>query len=763
MITIVKRVKRLGLVFTDFAWANSVNKFKRFNLIYGWNGSGKTTFTRLFDHIASQSDAELEFEIEDDAGAVFTSGSAFPFPIRVFNQDYVQNNVRILESSARSISVLLGEENKELAAQIDADERLLNGDPKDKTKIGLVREFEDFRQKKQRKERENDTSFTDIAKTIGAAIVGSGAASRTYRSPDARKDFQAVREVKLLTDDEREQHILALKQHMLPELDAVKSPIVFISGKDADLFKVLEAALINAERLCAATVESEIIDRLATNHDIAEWVEAGLDLHKKHASPSCEFCGNPLGSELFPRLARHFSEADRQLKTEIEAQLVELREVHRVLNTIEVPDGARLYTELQKPYSQAVAALGSARSILIAQVTAVGQALQGKKAVTTESVEFRLPMETEPLATVLAAVNSMLLKHNEKTKDFMATQRASVEAIKAHYLGTIFEDVTRKRREIDELEVDLAKRAEVIAAKRLRIADARAEISSAHAACEHINEGVKTFLGRAELTFVPNEAADGDEEAKVVGFRIMRGEKPAIYLSEGEKTALAFVYFVVHLNDGQFPKRDGIVVIDDPISSLDANSLYQAFSFLKNAVGDCRQVFVLTHNFDFLKLLLNWRKRAGGGGYYMIKNHFDGDQRRARIVEMDRELAKYESEYHYLFKRLREMQAEQDGTIMRAYPVPNIARKVWDTFLMFRVPNGETEYKKMEQLKKDGFSAQKLDAIYKFTNNQSHITGAGFDPALVPETQKVLGELFEMMKEIAPEHFEILEAATAPQ
>ena len=274
---------------------------------------------------------------------------------------------------------------------------------------------------------------------------------------------------------------------------------------------------------------------------------------------------------------------------------------------------------------------------------------------------------------------------------------------------------------------------------------------------------MKTFLGRAELTFVPDQVAEGDEKAEVVGYRIMRGEKPAIYLSEGEKTALAFVYFVVHLNDGQFSKRDGIVVIDDPISSLDANSLYQAFSFLKNAVGDCRQVFVLTHNFDFLKLLLNWRKRAGGGGYYMIKNDFDGDQRRARIVEMDRELAKYESEYHYLFKRLREMQAEQDGSIMRAYPVPNIARKVWDTFLMFRVPNGETEYRKMEQLKKDGFSPQKLDAIYKFTNDQSHITGAGFDPALVPETQKVLGELFEMMKEIAPEHFSILEAATVPQ
>ena len=134
---------------------------------------------------------------------------------------------------------------------------------------------------------------------------------------------------------------------------------------------------------------------------------------------------------------------------------------------------------------------------------------------------------------------------------------------------------------------------------------------------------------------------------------------------------------------------------------------------------------------------------------------------RAAFV-LDRELKDYESEYHYLFRRLKEMQAEQDGTIVRAYPVPNIARKVWDTFLMYRVPSGDTPYMKMEKLKEAGFDAQKLDAIYKFTNSQSHITGGGFDPALVPETQKVLAELFEMMQKIAPDHYAVLDGATAP-
>jgi wobble nucleotide-excising tRNase len=103
---------------------------------------------------------------------------------------------------------------------------------------------------------------------------------------------------------------------------------------------------------------------------------------------------------------------------------------------------------------------------------------------------------------------------------------------------------------------------------------------------------------------------------------------------------------------------------------------------------------------------------------------------------MDKELCEYESEYHYLFKLLKQLRDEQDGSIAKAYPIPNVARKVWDTFLMFSVPNGKSQYKKMDELKKAGFDEQKLDAVYKFTNDQSHITGAGFNPALVPETKK---------------------------
>lgn len=42
MINKIKKIRNLG-IFSDFKWPDALENFKRFNLIYGWNGSGKTT------------------------------------------------------------------------------------------------------------------------------------------------------------------------------------------------------------------------------------------------------------------------------------------------------------------------------------------------------------------------------------------------------------------------------------------------------------------------------------------------------------------------------------------------------------------------------------------------------------------------------------------------------------------------------------------------------------------------------------------------
>jgi len=238
---------------------------------------------------------------------------------------------------------------------------------------------------------------------------------------------------------------------------------------------------------------------------------------------------------------------------------------------------------------------------------------------------------------------------------------------------------------------------------------------------------------------------------------LLRRGKPARRLSEGEKTAIAFLYFLVQRRDQDFDIEEGVVVIDDRISSLDASAIYQAFSFLKNETQKARQLFILTHNFEFLRLLINWVKNIPGPksakSFSMVLCSESEIGRSSRIAPLDKLLIEHATEYHYLFKMLYSFKS--DGTIQSCYHLPNMARKVLETFLDFHLPSNKSMYQKLEETQ---FEAHKKTAIYKFANDLSHHTGKTFDPALVSESQKNVAYLLEMIAAVAPSHYQGLKA-----
>lgn len=772
MIKKINKIKNLGLVFSDYAWGSGISDrstlpdFKQFNLIYGWNGSGKTTFSRLFDALggAALSKIEgIEYEIEDGNGNKYKQDDSFSKKVRVFNRDYIENNIKILESRANSISILLGEENKELAEQIEDDRKLLNGDPSNPDEKGKISLLANYEKEHKQIKTGRDSKFTEIAKTIGAAIGGN--ALRDYRKPQAENDFSKLSDKAELSEVDLKKVSIAVKQESLPAIERITISDVEIDGIDYKISTIFGSINTEAEELLNKTVESEVIERLAEHGDISEWVEQGIKLHDKHSSDVCEYCLQEVPKNRVEQLARHFNEADRKLKEDIDNLVEKLRKIHPIVQNVNIPDKTRFYKDLQNSFEAEKGNFESAKQQLLDDIINLAEKLKNKKSKTTEMQELDQKLDIAELSGKIEGANSIIDEHTKRTADFDTIKQEASEKIKSHYLSTIFDEVKKAETDIAELKKNIESCRSEIDEINKRIKGSTAKISSEHKACEVINKKLTTFLGHEELKFAPRTETtaddNGDEKEIVEGYDIMRGDSPAKYLSEGEKTAIAFIYFVVHLGDQGFNVQDGVIVVDDPISSLDSNSLYQAFSFLKNAVKDGEQVFILTHSFDFLKLLINWRRGASGNtGYFMIKNHFPTDVRCAYLDKMDKELCEYESEYHYLFKLLKQLRDEQDDSIAKAYPVPNIARKVWDTFLMFNVPNGKNSYKKMDELRQDGRDEQKLDAIYKFTNDQSHITGAGFDPALVPETKKIVKELFEMMEEIAPNHFKIIDQAT---
>jgi wobble nucleotide-excising tRNase len=140
--------------------------------------------------------------------------------------------------------------------------------------------------------------------------------------------------------------------------------------------------------------------------------------------------------------------------------------------------------------------------------------------------------------------------------------------------------------------------SDLLAEKRKEISDLRKRTSSIGGAVNQINKHLEEFFGRKEIQLELDRSG--------LGYVIQREGEPACNLSEGEKTAIAFSYFLVKVQEAGFKKEEGVIVIDDPISSLDSNFVFHCFSLIKNNFNDAGQLFVLTHNFELFNLIKSW-------------------------------------------------------------------------------------------------------------------------------------------------------------
>ena len=747
MLTNLKKIKSLG-VFDNYAASPELKAFERFNVVYGENGSGKTTLSRLLASLQAGEHKDypnLEYNVDTQTGPL-THGQKYVRSVRVFNSDFVEANIGRFDGPLRHI-LILGEENKAVAEEIKAEIA---------TRDDRTVRLQEIATSVTKLENERGRIFSTIAKTIGEAT--SGSTLRTYRKPDAEAAFGKLTNAKSLSGPELEVHRATVRQEQMPEVGKLHVPGISEPGADRPIGPVgaSQALAQRCKELTMRSAQSAVIARLASRPTIAAWVEEGVSLHKHLASETCEFCAQPLPAARLQALANHFSVEDQQLKAELDQERIWIATVLKALNEYTLPDRLALYSELRADYDAAAKAFETELETAKQRALAIDKLLAEKLTRRTEAYEAEADSGVEALKVALTSISEVMKRHDAKTRGFEAEKVAARNAIEAHYLLTVKAQVEDVESKITDHKTErnlLSNGGDGLADQRSladitqSIVDKQAQISNEHKGGEDLTAHLKQFLGRTDLVF----------ENSKDGYVVLRRGKPAKRLSEGEKTAIAFLYFLVQLKDQDFDLAEGVVVIDDPISSLDSGAVYQAFSFLKNSTQHAKQLFILTHNHEFLRLVINWFQNLpntlGKRSYSMVLCSETASGRSARITPLDQLLIEHATEYHYLFKVLYTFQS--DGTILSCYHVPNVARKVLETFLDFHVPSNKTLYRKLDET---DFDPHKKTAIYKFTNDLSHFTGKGFDPALVAETQKNTAHLLEMIKHVAPLHFAGLEA-----
>jgi wobble nucleotide-excising tRNase len=286
MIEKIESIKNFG-VYKNLSF--DAPDFKKYNLIYGWNYSGKTTLSRLFRCIEMGKlhldfpDAEFEIIDNEEEKIKHNKLDSSTYQFRVFNTDFVNENLYWDNQEAKPIFVL-GEEDIELQKEISK---------LDDTVKGLEKERDELNQDKAHKNGDIERELTNKAREI----------SRIKSSPYNKSHLKRT----------LSQYRSSLGEYCLDEETLVTlRETINTSSKDKLSyvgFKVLNQEKIDEIRdLLDKTVISQTIDRLKKNPELNNWIRTGLDLHK--SKQKCEFCGSVLSNNLLSTYNERFVPAN---------------------------------------------------------------------------------------------------------------------------------------------------------------------------------------------------------------------------------------------------------------------------------------------------------------------------------------------------------------------------------------------------------------------------------------------------------------------
>ncbi len=213
---------------------------------------------------------------------------------------------------------------------------------------------------------------------------------------------------------------------------------------------------------------------------------------------------------------------------------------------------------------------------------------------------------------------------------------------------------------------------------------------------------------------------------------------------------------------------DRIVVIDDPISSLDKQAIFQIFSIVANEMkkNTTRQYFILTHNLDFLGHLKEFYGKAISENRVRLMCVSATDSG-CVIEDINPLLRDHRSDYYYVFTVIYGFKDHCD--IKDSYLIVNLLRRWLETFLEFKfsshgdlqstLESAYTLAKKETEKWTTPFNADHL-AMYRFINHGSH----GFpdtestDESILMNANIRIQEALQLVKILDSMHYKKLEA-----
>ena len=639
---------------------------KPVNFIFGKNGTGKSTLSRLIKEQNPDKD------------------------VRIFH------GVESVAIDGKLNSVILGQEN--ILAQKNIEK--LNKEIEDLQSDKQVKEEE--KKELQNKIGQKENEKNKIEKLINKFLTEKASEIKNNPLHVATPNYNVLlikEELKYafkLSEDEKKE----CKENIKIDIKTAKNiPIVNIEFK---------SLLDETNKLLNSAIEEEKdIIRLSSNQKI-NFAKTGFELHGK--GDICSFCGNQIADKTFDELEKFFSASKiKDFENSINDLIKKIDSSTETINNI-VFDRNQFYNH----YQTEIENLEKQKDILIEeQYSFLNELKSNLEAKLTQlfakskTIELKIP---DDISGILKNYSQLVKKNN--SEDFNSIKNFSKDLLRFDLIAMALSEFEHKHNEayteklktistIDGEIADLKKKKEAkeneestikktIDDKKAKIQNEIDKTKSEHILAKNINKKLEMYVN-FELEHVEVEEGSRNGYYRIKNKEASETEyRDITTLSDGEKNIIGFLYFIEKLGEVQNNLSDKIIVFDDPMDSNDDLMQYIIITEIQDLMKliDKKRVsdilVIMTHNSHFyinVKYNRLYKDGLDRNGAEKIGDNFLRLQKEGgvtRIKNLESEGQDFSTNYELLWKELRFLFDNDKPNLML-----NSIRRIIETYTKF--------------------------------------------------------------------------------
>lgn len=676
--------------------AVSIAPLRRVSLFYGQNGTGKTTIGNF-----------LQAPGEACYGACGVEPVKADREVLVYNHHFMEKNFQ--EATSQPGVFTLNEGNIEAKEALAAAEASI-------ADLTITHDAE--MEKGVNSKKVHDAAYEILLESVWKPKREFDGTALTYcfKSLNTRERLlEAVRNVPLVTSTDTAQGLLAeaaaLKETSDQELQGI-APVAFqVQNLEGD--PILQEVITGS----GDSYLSAFIQHLGNS----DWVKHALR-YETEAHDKCPLCQQTLPPDFYAEVRKVFDKTYEERLDVLRQLEARYRSgVEQFLRRCESPE-----------YQQQAIKL---------HVTKLQATFQKNLQFITEKIASpSLIITLDSSAPLMAQLNGEIAAEQQKIDEINAkikNRKQHEESIKRRFWSwyrgacnaffVAFDKVEKAQSRIRQVAKDEVQslRSRIQEQQEI-VRTSRASITNTDQAVENIRYWLR-MLGLKGFELIK-------EEGSVPQYRLERPtQTEGVFktLSEGEKTLISFLYFLEVCNGevgsgaGKL-KSDRIIVIDDPISSLSHNYVYDIASLIRREVlmpkERFKQVIILTHNLFFFHEMVKLLKEDGEKAFALFR--ITKSEYSSVVAMEEREI---QNDYQACWQTIKDaLQGRTSPNVL-----PNMMRNILEYYFSF-VHQTPTLRQALMKLSED---KPEFRAFFRYINRESHtdsvnITDFGeIDPA----------------------------------